>query len=150
MTIKNCPNCGGTHYGSIFCPLDGPPNISPDDVCTCGRERAEHKPNVGECLQFQFSRYSHKRFWSPTAPPAVAGVPGKREIERHPDLLAAVQKTWGRIYNDGLTLAAWNEMIAEIERALVTERNESYVRGMHDEHNEPLGDRLPPLPPSRF
>lgn len=29
MTIKNCPNCGGTHYGSNRCPY----NKEPCAVC---------------------------------------------------------------------------------------------------------------------
>lgn len=32
MIIKDCPNCGGTHYGSITCPYLSDPCV------VCGRE----------------------------------------------------------------------------------------------------------------
>lgn len=75
VTIKDCENCGGTHYGSIKCPFDGPPNVNPDDLCYCGDRRSDHadgggacklnglghgvgSATAGECEQFRFSRYA--------------------------------------------------------------------------------------------
>lgn len=76
----------------------------------------------------------------------TSGIPQRRPFEEHPALAASIRSTWGNIYQNGITLEAWNAMLLEIDAALTVERNEAYVRGMHDEHNEPLGDRLPPLP----
>jgi hypothetical protein len=82
MTIKDCANCGGTHYGSIKCPHDGPPNANPDDECYCGDRRDQHDaktgacrlnglghgmggPLAGECNKFRFSRYAKATAQSP-------------------------------------------------------------------------------------
>lgn len=91
----------------------------------------------------------HEREVDEVERPLRMTLPQQRPFELHPDLQRSIQRTWGRIYSEGLTLDAWNAMIREINCALTVERNESYVRGMHDEHNEPLGDRLPPLPAPR-
>lgn len=73
-------------------------------------------------------------------------VPSKRPFETYPNLAAALNELKRKANDEGLfDNLRWAALLMEIDCALATERNESYVRGMHDEHNEPLGDRLPPL-----
>lgn len=72
------------------------------------------------------------------------GIPQKQPYENHPSLTAAIM-IFSRTGESISRLILWDKLLGEINSALIVERNEAYVRGMHDEHNEPLGDRLPPL-----
>lgn len=83
--------------------------------------------------------------------PNTKTAPQKRPLETHEDLDRSLRAVWGLLASGGIGNAygLWAEVLNQIDRALTIERNESYVRGMHDEHNEPLGDRLPPLPERR-
>lgn len=78
--------------------------------------------------------------------------PQKEEFMRHRSLKLAIGKIRAanadaiEFTESGIAADLIDNLVTEINCALTVERNEAYVRGMHDEHNEPLGDRLPPLP----
>lgn len=58
---------------------------------------------------------------------------GFGEIEKHPELLGKVKL----FHFSGMSPAGWSELVNEIQRALVRERNDSYMHGYRDGQQEP-------------
>ena len=88
-------------------------------------------------------------------PVSSGTAPQKEEFMRHRNLKLVIEKLRAtnaeaiEFAEAGVSQEIIDTLVTEINRALVVERNEAYVRGMHDEHDERLGERLPPLPARR-
>lgn len=62
MTIKDCPNCGGTHFGTFECPFTSAPCVvcSAPTVMACSDCAIEGKGSVHICARSE-CRDEHER-----------------------------------------------------------------------------------------
>lgn len=72
-------------------------------------------------------------------PPGTKLMASGCAYENHPSLKDAIV-IFSRMEECLSRLIFWDKVLAEINSALVVERNEAYMRGMYDEHNKSFGD----------